>query len=152
MRNRRGAGMTETALHFECIALMNAYARPDCAFWHTPNGEKRDRRTATKLRLMGVRAGVPDIAVLFNGALHFIELKTGLGIESKSQVAFREHGESAGAHFHLAHSLDEFIGIVNAIGALRVRLRSGFSCEVGARTPEATASGETSPNRAEASL
>ena len=144
--------MTETSLHFECIALLRAYARPDAVFWHTPNGEKRDRRTATKLRLMGVRAGVPDIALLFRGALHFIELKAGKGRESKDQVEFREQGESAGAHFHLARSIDEFIGIVNAIGALRVRLRTDLLCEVGARTPEALASGDISPNRAEASF
>lgn len=142
--------MKEFSLHAECVALLKAYARPDCLFWHTPNGEKRSRRTGSKLHAMGVVAGVPDLAILFNGTLHFVEFKTSKGRESKAQVLFREAGTSAGARFHVARNVDEFIEIANSIGALRVRLIPASLCEAGARTPEASASGELSPNRAEA--
>ena len=63
-------------------------------FWHTPNGEKRDKETAKKLASMGVRAGVWDFIIMSRklaGTVLFAEVKApddknGL---SKSQIAFR---------------------------------------------------------------
>ena len=56
--------------------------------FHIPNGEKRDRITAAKLKAMGVRAGVPDLCLPvprkgYHGL--YIELKAGTSRPSKTQ-------------------------------------------------------------------
>lgn len=61
------------------------YLRPavrdaECLWWHVPNGGHRAPSTAARLKLMGVRAGVPDLAfILPGGRCAYIELKAGPG-------------------------------------------------------------------------
>ena len=114
--------MSELSFHIETAKLLNAYARQDTLHFHVPNGEKRDPRTAARLKQMGVRAGVADFTIIVNGGVHFLELKTSKGRLSTDQIVFSEDAERAGASFHVAHSLDDVIDTLNRIGALRVVL------------------------------
>ncbi len=138
--------MSELALHLNCACFLRAYARNDVMWFHVPNGERRDGRTAVKLKDMGTRPGVADFIVIAQGRVHGIELKDG-GSQSKAQQAFQCDLERAGGHYHVARSLEQFIGILNAIGAVR---RMVSPAGLGARTPEAHPSGEhfTEPDRA----
>jgi hypothetical protein len=52
-----------------------------------PNGGKRHAREASRLKGLGVRAGIPDIAVVFRGRAAFIELKAARGVMSPEQRA-----------------------------------------------------------------
>lgn len=59
--------------------------------FHVPNGEKRDKKTASKLTSMGVKAGIPDlIFVLPNGKTLWVELKIKSGTMSKPQKRIKE--------------------------------------------------------------
>lgn len=66
--------------------LVNFGLAPEVAdlVWHVPNGEKRDAKTAIKLKKMGVKPGVPDIdcAVV-------VPPYAGLKIEMKPDVGGR---------------------------------------------------------------
>lgn len=73
------------------LALFDFLARiegrePDVKWaFHCPNGEKRDKATAAKLKRMGVRAGVPDILMpIVNAAPIGGEFFVGLAIELKA--------------------------------------------------------------------
>jgi hypothetical protein len=71
------------------VAEYLALAAPDLMWFHVPNGEKRSKATAGRLKAMGVRAGVPDLCfILPGGASAFIELKAGKGRLTSEQVAF----------------------------------------------------------------
>lgn len=66
---------------------------------HIPNGEKRDKATAARLKAMGVRAGIPDILLpIPNEHYHglWIELKTTRGTVKPEQLEWhrqlREQG------------------------------------------------------------
>lgn len=48
---------------------------PEAFAWHVPNGGKRSKITATRLKRLGVRAGIPDVHILHRGRLITIELK-----------------------------------------------------------------------------
>ncbi len=62
-------------------AGLNSAAHPELdLLYHIPNGGKRDRREASRLKLEGVKAGVPDLCLpVARGGYHglYIELKAG---------------------------------------------------------------------------
>lgn len=62
----------ERVIQQKFVALVRHFL-PDLLFWHTPNGEDRDPRTAIVLKSMGTTPGVPDI--FFPGLALFVEFK-----------------------------------------------------------------------------
>lgn len=81
-------------------AQWNVVRYPDLEFmYHTPNGGKRDVRTAKKLKLEGVKAGVPDICLPckrdgYSGL--YIELKVGKNKPTKEQKKYLAYLEEQG--------------------------------------------------------
>lgn len=88
----------QTAL-FQWAELM-AGVYPELAWmFHVPNGGKRDRVTAARLKAEGVKAGVPDIVLpVPRGKYHglWIELKTDGGKPSKDQRDWMDYLNSMG--------------------------------------------------------
>lgn len=146
----------ELSLHFQVWKLICAYKKRDALAWHTPNGEKRDRRTAARLKAMGVVPGVGDFTIIVAGKPNFLELKDGKrGTQNKDQETFQCDAEAAGASYYVARTLDEACTVLNDIGALRVRLtssgvRGGPGAQPGAA--ESPALPEHSPRRTEATV
>lgn len=105
MQARRAAAPSpkEITLHMEAAALLRKYCRPDWRWAHIPSGEKRDGRTAAKLKRMGAPRGWPDF-VLFDprAHLHALELKRIGGTLSEDQVAFQLFCIRAGARYCIA--------------------------------------------------
>lgn len=112
----------EDALQCQLVAILREYARPDVMWFHVPNGEKRDKRTAAKLWRMGVLAGVADLVFVTPAGIHFLELKAGKGRMSKDQERFEEAAQRAGASYRCATGFADAIEAINEIGACRVRL------------------------------
>jgi len=86
--------------------------RPECGWWHTPNGGRRHKREAAILRGQGVHAGVPDCQILardLTGAIvsHWIELKLPGGTLSTAQRGFRDWCYRYGQPWAVCHSLAE---------------------------------------------
>lgn len=83
---------------------------------HSPNGGYRNVIEASKFKLMGVRAGFPDLILLVPTGKHpflGIELKTKTGRQSELQKAYQKEFEKAGARYVICRSFDEFRREVN---------------------------------------
>ena len=107
---------SELAVHMQVAAyLRRAMPQPDfpVLWWHTPNGEKRDQRTAAKLRAMGVLPGVADfLFIMPNGQAAFLELKSATGALSGDQEQFRFRVRQNGCGYATARTLDEAVVIL----------------------------------------
>tara|TARA_R110001592_G_scaffold38655_1_gene127460 strand:+ start:3423 stop:3788 length:366 start_codon:yes stop_codon:yes gene_type:complete len=44
-------------------------------YWAVPNGGNRNKREASRLKAEGVKAGVPDITVVYDGMYYGLEVK-----------------------------------------------------------------------------
>jgi hypothetical protein len=80
---------------------------------HSPNGGKRDARTAGKMKLMGTKKGFPDL-VLFQGrggcSGLVIEAKRQKGGKvSKEQESWLDHFETQGYFVALCRGQDEML-------------------------------------------
>ena len=82
-------------------------------FWaHIPNGEKRDKVTAAKLRQMGVRPGVADFILLRLGLPLAVEIKTLTGRQSEDQKGFQATWEAAGGTYVIVRTPLEIDGLI----------------------------------------
>lgn len=68
----------------------------DFLFWSTPNGGYRTKQEAGKMKLMGVLAGVPDMAFMAKNKLFFIEFKIKSGKPSPAQKEFMRKSDEYG--------------------------------------------------------
>lgn len=93
------------------LALVNA------VWWHTPNGGKRSKAVAGKMKAAGQKAGIPDILILHEGSLHAIELKVPGNYLSSAQKAMKDRLEVHGlTNFEICRSLDEVQATLMAFG------------------------------------
>ncbi len=91
----------------------------DAVWWHTPNGGARSRAEAGIFKAMGVKAGVPDIIVIYQGQVVAIELKGPNGRLSPAQRAMHERLMLAGALVYTATRIEEVEGFLRATVPLR---------------------------------
>jgi hypothetical protein len=95
--------------YFDCLHLNNAFLH------HSPNGGARNPIEGAKFKRMGVRAGYPDLTLLFNGKTVFIELKREKGYLSTPQKNFRDWALKNGFEWHLIRTFDEFINLLQEL-------------------------------------
>ena len=84
---------------------------------HCPNGGKRGKVEASRLKGQGVKAGFPDICILearqgYYGLM--IELKVGSNVSRPNQLEWAEKLTKRGYKWFWTNSLDEFIEIIEA--------------------------------------
>jgi hypothetical protein len=100
----------EIALHRDVAKLLRAHCRADWQWFHCPNGEARDKRTAAKLKAMGVRAGIPDFAIVPpHGQTHWLELKRPGEELSEAQERFKLWAARHGVPFVVAHNMADVL-------------------------------------------
>lgn len=108
MRQSRKPPVKEISLHMSAAAYIRRAWPEHLPWWHTPNGEKRDARTAGKLKGMGVLAGVPDFSfVMPNGQAAFIELKNADEGLSDSQIEFRDRVLAARCGYAVCRTMEQ---------------------------------------------
>lgn len=96
MRQLEGA---HQAALFEWAEHMRGIYPEIKRMFHVPNGGKRDRVTAARLKAEGVKPGVPDIVLPApRGAYHglWIELKVDGGKPTKEQLEWLDYLNSVG--------------------------------------------------------
>lgn len=84
--------------------------------WHVPNGGKRNKREAARLKGMGVKAGIPDVHILKDGRLYLIELKAERGYLSETQKLMIERLIVCGSLCITCRSLEEVMNATKAWG------------------------------------
>lgn len=57
----------------------------DAVYFAVPNGGKRHAKEAARMVGLGVRAGIPDLCVIWRGQAYFVELKAARGVLSEHQ-------------------------------------------------------------------
>ena len=114
---------TERELHIACKDWFS-YQYPEYALLlhHSPNGERRDKKTGALLKAMGVRAGFPDLILLLHNKSHpflCIEFKTEKtentkkGYQSKEQKEWQHAVEEyAFARYAVVRSKEAFIELI----------------------------------------
>ena len=116
----------EHVLHMATAKLLRDHILPEWIWWHTPNGELRDVRTAAKLKALGVRAGVPDIVLVSPcGSVRFLELKRPGETLSDAQEDFRIHCTRHGIAHAIAYDFDQALIALDAWSCLRVKIIGG---------------------------
>jgi hypothetical protein len=118
-----------TALHIPLVAMLRWCIRPDVIWRHVPNGEHRDKRTAAKLKAMGVLPGSADLEFHWcdwdderkrkrRRVLH-LELKIRNRPQTEAQAGFALAMKLLGDDYYVARSIDEAIGILGAHGLIK---------------------------------
>ena len=112
---RRKPILRERNLH-KAVADYLRLALPPSVFWTTfPSGSGGAARGG-QLKAMGLRAGVPDIIMLFRGRFLAIELKAKRGWLSEAQQACQALITGAGGTWAEARSVEDVDRIVAAFG------------------------------------
>lgn len=85
-------------------------------YFAVPNGGRRGRVEAARLKGLGVRSGIPDLVILFDGGTSlFCELKSPKGRLSFVQKIWAESLNSMGFHWAEVRSLDDLRGAVKRV-------------------------------------
>lgn len=113
----------ELSHHIAVADVLRRFARDDVIWFHPANGERRDKRTAAKLRAMGVQPGAPDFVIVIAGKVHLLEMKRPGGKRPRgAQRDFLFRAVAAGCETAVAFGIDAALDRLNLWGALRVRV------------------------------
>ena len=72
-----------------------------------PNGGKRSKKEAARMKGLGVRAGMPDIGICYRGRALYVELKAPRGVMSAAQKDMARRLTYCGAPVLLVRSVPE---------------------------------------------
>ena len=122
----------EIDLHVELVAVLRLVLKPTVLWWHTPNGEHRDPKTAAKLKAMGVLPGVPDlqfhwqeteafvgdVQVIQRRVLH-MEMKAGSRPQGNAQIAFELAVKLLGDEYHIVRTVVDALEILGERGLIK---------------------------------
>jgi len=113
----------EDTLQRSVVQYLRWSLPPDAEFYAVPNGGQRHAREAARLVGLGVRAGVPDLALLHAGRPLFIELKTPRGVVSSEQRQMHRKLDYCGGLVGVCRSLAEVEEWLRDAAAVPLRAR-----------------------------
>lgn len=99
----------------------------DAVWFHCPSGGGRSKAEAGIFKAMGVKAGVPDLIIIYQGRVVAIELKTEKGRLSPAQKLMHAQLSLAGALVYTAWCIEEVEGFLRGAG---VPLRASTKARV----------------------
>lgn len=110
----------EERLQSSVVQHLMLRGTPDTIWYHPANGGLRSKRTAIRMKKLGVVAGVPDLAfVLSDGRAAYMELKAPKGVLSPAQKAFRDKCSRMEVEYAVVSSLDTALDILTAWGVIK---------------------------------
>jgi hypothetical protein len=113
---------SELLLHISVANLLKRTANPRWRWTHIGHGERREARTAAKLKAMGVQAGWPDfIFIAPDGMSYFLELKRKGGRPSLTQQNFSDWCYSCHIAHCTAYNIDEAITFLRDHNIILIR-------------------------------
>jgi hypothetical protein len=84
---------------------------PDYVIHHSSN-HKLSKQQGANDKLLGFTAGYPDLTIILNNKVLFIEVKAPKGKESNKQQEIKNKLRNLGHDYFIVRSLDEFMEIV----------------------------------------
>ena len=115
--------MTEFRFHCACAQFLDLVLPADAFWFHTPNSGRRGKAAGGRLKAMGMKAGIPDLCIIYRGRVFFVELKTLKGRLSTVQRDMHIRLEEAGATVKSeCRSIGELQAFLEPIIPLRVSL------------------------------
>lgn len=111
-RHKRG----EASLQVQVMQALDISLPKTAIAFHCPNGGSRNVIEATNLKRQGVKAGIPDIIIIYQGRAHGLELKSKNGRLQDSQRAMFPILRDAGMRIEVARTLNEALLMVKQMG------------------------------------
>ena len=84
-------------------------------FFHIPNGGYRNPREAAKFKAIGVTAGIPDMALVYQGNTHYFELKVGKNKLSEKQMRVHYEFGKQDIPVNMIYSLIDFKKVIKKL-------------------------------------
>jgi len=97
-------------------AITNYLDLKNICYFAVPNGGHRHMLVAKKLKAEGVKAGVPDLAIVHNGKYYGIEVKTPKGRLSENQKLMITLLENNGASVGIVRGISDTAELLNEWG------------------------------------
>ena len=107
--------MTESQLQKSIVRYLDNVLPKHVRYFAVPNGGKRNAITGALLKAEGVKAGVLDLCILWDGKAAFIELKTIKGTLQASQVDWLAWLSGNGFEASVCRSLDDVTAFLASI-------------------------------------
>jgi hypothetical protein len=117
--NLKNIVVPEDTIHQHCIQWFNMqYGNSGAILHHSPNENPRGVQSTlirynAKMKALGRKAGFPDIIILHQGRVLFVELKSQTGTLSAVQKSLFQEFQRAGFEVKVVRSLEEFIEVVD---------------------------------------
>lgn len=73
-------------------------AAPSVVVWAVPNGHNRGVKDRVKAKKEGLKAGVPDLTIVWNHGIAFMEFKAGSTKPDANQIDLLNYLQGAGHH------------------------------------------------------
>jgi hypothetical protein len=122
-RNVAPPSPSELQIHISLVERLRWQCRDDVLWFHVPNGEERDKRTAAKLKAMGVRPGVADLVFIWRAVgglkILFLELKAPKRKPSDVQNEFAHCAQRLNCHYECADNVDDAWKIIEWHGLVK---------------------------------
>lgn len=100
--------MTEEQLHAECYQWFHATFIPLRKMLFHVDNNSWNAAIGAKKKALGVVQGVSDFIFIVDFGVHFIEMKTGSGNQSKDQKEFMQMVRDRGHQYHVVRTFEEF--------------------------------------------
>lgn len=124
VREVRAPPPLERDVHIAVADVLRDYIDPDWFWFHPASGEYRTDATAALLQRMGVRPGVPDLALIApSGLFHGLELKRRGGHLSRIQREFEAWCRPRSIPFEMRDSFEGALDVLKGWGALKIKMR-----------------------------
>jgi len=104
----------ESKLQQNCVKWFRyQFPEPKYLIYANANGGQRNVITAKIMKGEGVRAGVPDLTILSQGHIFFVEMKSEKGRLSENQKEVMIMLSNYGIRTHTVYSFDQFMEVCN---------------------------------------
>lgn len=107
---------TEIERQTTFLGLLRMQA-PTVMAWAVPNGHNRGLKDRVKAKKEGLKAGVPDLTVVWNHGAAFLEFKDGKGKPADNQVDLLNYLTDAGHHCAVVRSPEYALALLAEWGA-----------------------------------
>lgn len=97
------------------MSIHDLLSRAGVFHFSIPN-ERSNQKTMSKLKKMGLAPGMPDLCILENGTIYFIEFKSEKGKLSDKQKMLHRILKEKGYQVAAAYSFEEAYKILNEWG------------------------------------